>query len=46
MISYWRWAATAPYWAEVRKTWEATIAAGGGVAVEEVAETGSAGAER
>jgi len=41
---YWR--KTAAYWAEVRKAWDDRIAARGGLAVAEVADTGSAGAER
>lgn len=40
------WAKTAAYWAEVRRAWDAAIARGNGVAVAEVADTGSAGAER
>ncbi len=40
------WANTSPYWAAVRAEWDKAIAAGGGVTVGEVAETGSAAAER
>ena len=40
------WAKTSPYWAAVRAEWDKAITAGGGVAVGEVAETGSAAAER
>lgn len=40
------WNKTAAYWAEVRKGWDEAIAAHQGVNVAEVAETGSAGAER
>lgn len=40
------WTKTAAYWAEVRTAWDAAIARRGGVTVAEVADTGSAGAER
>lgn len=40
------WAATKEYWAAVRAAWDAAIAKGQGVSVAEVADTGSAGAER
>jgi len=40
------WAATKDYWAAVRGAWDQTIARHQGVKVAEVAETGSAGAER
>lgn len=40
------WAATKDYWAAVRTTWDEVIARKGGVAVAEVAETGSASGER
>lgn len=40
------WAKTAAYWLEVRKLWDTAIAKSGGVSVREVADTGSAGAER
>jgi hypothetical protein len=40
------WAATRDYWAAVRITWDEAIARGHGVAVTEVAETGSASGER
>lgn len=40
------WAKTSLYWAAVRAEWDKTIAAGGGISVGEVAETGSAAAER
>lgn len=40
------WAATKDYWAAVRGVWDQTIARHQGVKVAEVAETGSAGAER
>ncbi|HWU01807.1 MAG TPA: DUF6607 family protein [Novosphingobium sp.] len=42
--AYWR--ATSAYWAGIRKAWDAAIAANGGLHVAEVAETGSAGAEK
>jgi len=35
------WAATADYWAEVRKAWDAAIVQGRGVAVQEEPENGS-----
>ncbi len=40
------WAASKDYWAAIRAAWDEAIARGKGVAVTEVAETGSAGAER
>jgi hypothetical protein len=40
------WAATKDYWAEVRSLWDAVAAKQGGISVKEVADTGSAGAER
>ncbi|WP_404714153.1 DUF6607 family protein [Sphingomonas sp. MMS24-J13] len=40
------WAATKDYWAAVRGLWDAAIAKANGVAVAEVAETGSASGER
>lgn len=40
------WAATKDYWAAVRTEWDAAITRGKGVAVAEVAETGSASGER
>lgn len=40
------WTRTAAYWAEVRKAWDEVIARRGAVTVAEVADTGSAGAER
>lgn len=35
------WAATKDYWAEVRKAWDETIVANGGIALEEEADAGS-----
>ena len=35
------WTKTEAYWAEVRKEWDAAIAAHGGVTVEEEAQTGT-----
>lgn len=40
------WQATADYWAAIRAGWDDVIARNGGVTVTEVAEAGSAGAER
>jgi hypothetical protein len=40
------WSATKDYWAAIRAGWDDVIARNGGVAVTEVAETGSAAAER
>ncbi|WP_068084903.1 DUF6607 family protein [Novosphingobium rosa] len=40
------WTATKDYWSAIRKTWDETIARNKGVTVAEVADTGSAGAER
>lgn len=40
------WAKTSAYWADVRKAWDAAIARHNGLSVSEVADTGSAGAER
>lgn len=40
------WAKTQTYWAAIRAAWDAVIARGNGVTVSEVADTGSAGAER
>lgn len=40
------WTATSDYWAAVRAAWDAAIADGKGVSVSEVAESGSAGADR
>lgn len=40
------WARTASYWAEVRRAWDEVISRSNGVTVGEVAESGSAGAER
>ncbi|MET0268790.1 MAG: DUF6607 family protein, partial [Sphingomonas sp.] len=40
------WTATRDYWAAIRAAWDAAIAAGGGVTVAEVADTGSASGER
>lgn len=40
------WTKTSAYWAEVRKAWDDVIRRGNGVTVSEVAESGSAGAER
>jgi hypothetical protein len=39
------WIKTAPYWAEVRKAWDEVITVRRSIAVAEVAESGSAGAE-
>lgn len=40
------WAASKDYWAAIRTAWDAAIARDKGVSVTEVADTGSAGAER
>lgn len=40
------WTASKDYWAAIRREWDAVIARHHGVTVTEVAETGSAGAER
>jgi hypothetical protein len=40
------WAATKDYWAAIRTAWDEAIASGKGVSVTEVADTGSAGADR
>lgn len=40
------WSATRDYWAAIRSAWDETIARNKGVTVAEVADTGSAGAER
>jgi hypothetical protein len=40
------WTKTAPYWAAVRAEWDKAIVANNGIAVSEVAETGSSAAER
>lgn len=40
------WSSTSAYWAEVRNAWDAQITRRGGITVAEVADTGSAGAER
>lgn len=40
------WAATNAYWAAIRTAWDEAIARDKGVSVTELAETGSAGAER
>jgi hypothetical protein len=40
------WTKTTAYWVEVRKAWDEVIARRGGLSVAEVADTGSAGAER
>lgn len=40
------WAKTAAYWGEVRNAWDGAILAQGGVKVAEVADSGSAGAEK
>ena len=40
------WAASRDYWAAIRAAWDAAITRDNGVSVTEVAETGSAGADR
>jgi len=40
------WTKTSPYWAAVRAEWDKAIVANNGIAVDEVAETGSSAAER
>lgn len=40
------WQATSTYWAAIRQAWDQVIARNQGVKVAEVAQTGSAGAER
>ncbi|MCW6534071.1 DUF6607 family protein [Sphingomonas lycopersici] len=40
------WAASKDYWAAIRTAWDAAIARDKGVSITEVADTGSAGAER